>query len=210
MKSILCAFALLLALFVPSARAQAVADSPEAVAEAMYARMQAGDMRGVAALFDPAALKEFRGMMAPVVELLADQDAPAEAFEPLLGKVAPGQLKSASDADFFATMLGGIIGRSGARLESQQVIGSVAEGADLRHVLTRNTTSAMGMTFTKMEVVSLHRVDGAWRVLLNGDIKGMAEVMGRSLRAASDAKSSAPGHRPRPATEAAASAEGGG
>ena len=67
MKSILCTFALLLALFVPPARAQAVADSPEAVAEAMYARMQAGEMRGAAALFDPAALKEFRGMMAPVV-----------------------------------------------------------------------------------------------------------------------------------------------
>ena len=197
MKTILRS--LLLALLLPTAmvQAQAAADTPEAVAGALFSRMQGGDMRGAAELFDPAALKEFHDMLGPVVEMLADDGAASPAIGSLFGDASPKQLKSASDAEFFAAMLGGILGRSGVKLESQQVIGSIAEGPDLRHVVTRNTASGMGLTITEMEVVSLRRVDGAWRALLSGQMKGMADAIRRGVEAAGNGKTAPQGRRPR-------------
>ena len=98
MKTILRS--LLLALLLPTAmvQAQAAADTPEAVAGALFSRMQGGDMRGAAELFDPAALEEFHGMLGPVVELLADDGAASQAIGTLFGDASPKQLKSASDA----------------------------------------------------------------------------------------------------------------
>ena len=202
MKSILRALVVTLFLLAPASHAQAVADTPEAVAGAMYSRMQGGDMRGAAELFDPAALKEFHDMLGPVMGLLAEDGDATPMLGPLFGGASPKQLKSASDGEFFAAMLNGILGRSGVKLESQQILGSVAEGPDLRHVVTRNTASGLGMTMTEMEVVSLRRVDGAWRVLLSGQMKGMAEAIRRGLDAAESKKSAPQGQRPRPARPA--------
>ena len=191
MKPILHSLLFALVWLASPACAQTVADTPEAVAGAMYSRMQAGDMVGAAELFDPAALKDLRGMLAPVIESLPKEESSAPAIRVLIGDASPETLKSASDAEFFAAILGGVIGRSGAELKSQEIIGSVPEGPELRHVVTRNTASAMGMTFTKMEVVSLHRVDGAWKVMLSGEMKGLAEAVRR--RAGGSREQAGPG-----------------
>ena len=98
MKSILRALVVTLFLLAPASHAQAVADTPEAEAGAMYSRMQAGDMRGAAELFDPAALKEFHDMLGPVMGLLAEDGDATPMLGPLFGGASPKQLKSASDA----------------------------------------------------------------------------------------------------------------
>jgi hypothetical protein len=52
-------------------------------------------------------------------------------------------------------------------------IGSVPEG-DLVHVVCRAKLGLMGADTTKMEVVTLKRSNGSWRVLSNGDLEGLA------------------------------------
>ena len=58
----------------------------------------------------------------------------------------------------------------------------VAEGADVRHVVTRSKVAAQGIEMTKMDVVSLRRTPQGWRVQLKGDMTGMAELMKRRLQ----------------------------
>lgn len=180
MKTLLLSL-LLACLPLPAfAQTAPATDTPEAAAAALYAAMQRGDWKGAAALFDPAALKEFRGTMAPLLELGAD-GAQAEALAMMFGGLEPAELKAASDTAFFAAFFGGIVASTGVKLDQQQVLGSVAEG-DVRHVVTRNTVSGMGIRLTQMEVVSARKTADGWRVLLSGEMKGMAEVLSQRLK----------------------------
>ena len=74
---------------------------------------------------------------------------------------------------------------AGSKIEDTQVIGSVAEGESIRHGVVRNRVSAMGVSMTKMEVVSARETQEGWRLQLKGDTKGMAETMARRLRGTS-------------------------
>lgn len=180
--------ALLWAPLAQAADAAAAVDlsQPEAVVEAMSGRAQARDWKGVAALFDPAALKDFRGLLAPLVALAAKEAPEAGAGpDPRLALLFAGmdakQLAGASDADFFAAYMGGMVNMAQADVGKTEILGSVAEGEDRRHVVVRSTASAMGIAITKMQVVSLrHRAEG-WRIELSGDVRGMAEAMNRQL-----------------------------
>lgn len=182
MKTLLLSL-LLACLPLPAfAQTAPATDTPEAAAAALYAAMQRSDWKGAAALFDPAALKEFRDTMAPLLELGADSPQ-AGALAMMFGGLEPAKLKAASDAEFFAAFFGGIVASAGVKLDRQQVLGSVAEG-DTRHVVTRNTASGMGMQITQMEVVSVRKTADGWRVLLSGEMKGMAEALSQRLQTA--------------------------
>lgn len=71
---------------------------------------------------------------------------------------------------------------AGGKIEDTQVIGSVAEGESIRHVVVRNRISGMGVSMTKMEVVGARETKEGWRLQLKGDMKGMAETIARRLR----------------------------
>ena len=185
MKPSLLVLGLVLVLALPAplrAQQAPVADTPEAAVGAMYAAMQRKDWKAAAAAFDPAALKEFRAMMAPILALGEGQadgqgEAGSQALSALFGGLDPGALKTASDAEFFAAFFSGVIGASGVELKGQQVLGSVPEGEDVRHVVTRSSAAGMGVEMTKMEVVSMRRTAGGWRAMLSGELKGIAEAL---------------------------------
>lgn len=173
--------ALMFALwFTPTTWAQTAVDTtkPEAVAAELYTRLKASDWKGAAALFDDGALKSFRGMLQPIADAASASDQ--EAGAALFGGIKPEALKQASDAEFFALFMGNMMSRLsslGGGLGPSQIIGSVAEGEDLRHVVTRTNAKAMGISITKMEVVSMRRRGDAWKVLLNGEMEGMAKAI---------------------------------
>lgn len=174
--------ALAMLCLAPAAQAQQAVDTtrPEAVVAEMSARMRAGDWAAAAALFDDEALRSFRGMMAP---LLASTPETEAGFAKALGVADIAALAQSTDAEFFAAFMRGLMARSQAKLEAPQILGGVAEGADVRHVVMRNRVSAMGMSMTKMEVVSLRRRGEAWKVLLSGEIEGMAKALQAALGA---------------------------
>lgn len=167
-----------------AAAAATAAQSPEAAATALYQAMKRKDWTGAAALFDPEALKEFRQALAPLFEAASADEASAAAISTLFGGMGQARLKAVSDAEFFAAFFGGVSAAAGVSLDSQQVLGSVAEHDDLRHVVTRNTASGSGLTLTKMEVVSTRRTADGWRILLSGDMKGMAQALKARMAAA--------------------------
>jgi putative sterol carrier protein len=57
------------------------------------------------------------------------------------------------------------------------VVGHVREGDDVVHVVYRGTTSVGNVKISKMSVMSLKADGESWRMLLTGDIEGMAAMM---------------------------------
>ncbi|MCC7250210.1 MAG: hypothetical protein IT473_16440 [Lysobacter sp.] len=163
--------------------------SPEAVLQESFRRMKASEWVSAADAFDPAALKQFREMLAPIIE--SDDSAGVVAM--FFGDdVTPASLKSMSDQAYFAGMMSSIMQTAGGSLDSQEVLGGVAEGPDRMHMVVRNKAAAMGMTITQMEVVTLNKTPQGWRLALSGKMEGMAQALkqlgGKPRSESTDAK----------------------
>lgn len=155
--------------------------SPEAVVEATAQCSRRADWPCLARLMDPVALKHMRGFLGEAIEMSPDDPSIAAMF----GGKNLEQIKRLDDAEFFAAFLSGAVSNmAGAKVESVQVVGGVAEGEDQYHAVTR-TSVRMGPAQTRlttMGVVSVRRIDGQWRLQLKGDISAMTEAI-RQARA---------------------------
>lgn len=193
--------ALLLALALSGAPARAAepAASPESVVQSYTAALQAGDYLKSTDLMHPEALEKFRGMLLPVIESAGEQSVQLLAL--FQGVADIPALKKLSPAQFFASFLGGLTAANPAVLQAlssgnMTPLGSVAEG-DLLHVVCRTSLDFQGIKVNKMNVVSLKRAAGGWRVLLSGEIEGMAEALRKAVASAtSQAEPAAPAPPP--------------
>ena len=172
---------------------------PEQVAREAYARMQAADWVGAAETFDPAALKRFRELLAPVLDVAGGVGAGragrvqgTESTGALMLWVlfAPAtsieEIRALSDREVFARIMANTMSLASAELESQQVIGSVAEGTEMVHVVTRNVGKVETLSMTKVEAITLRRTELGWRLALTGDLEGLAETLQASIAPAQD------------------------
>lgn len=169
------ALSCLLACAWPLSAAELKPDmTPEQVAGEAYARMRAGDWPGAAETFDPAALKQFRGFFGAQGET----SPMAPMLQALLGIEDGKSLDTLDDTAFFAGFLQSMMGRMGGMvtLGGQQILGGVPEGADRMHLVARTSAEAMGLKMTNMEVVTLNRTPGGWRLALSGQMEGMAAL----------------------------------
>jgi len=148
--------------------------SPEAVLQESFRRMKASEWAAAADAFDPAALEQFREMLAPILE----SDDGAGVMAMFFGdSVSPESLKSMSDQAFFAGLMGTPHANLGGTLESQEVLGGVAEGPERMHMVVRSKAAAMGLSITQMEVVTLNKTPQGWRLALSGKMEGMAQAL---------------------------------
>jgi hypothetical protein len=169
---------------------------PEAVLREAYARMRAGDWRAAAETFDPAALARFRAMLEPLfvaASAPASEGGDGQANQAnrdammLMLLFAPAksveEVRALSDRELFARLMRGTMSLAGAQLDGQQILGHVAEGADLVHVVTRNTARMDEITVSKVEAVTLQRTAQGWRLALTGEIEGLAESLQATVEA---------------------------
>jgi hypothetical protein len=150
------------------------ADAPETVLRESYRRMQANDWIAAADTFDPAALKQFRDMLAPILDAGDGAGMLTAFFGP---EQTPDSLKTMSDQAFFAGLISSMMRTSGGTLEGQDVVGGVAEGPARMHMVVRTKAAAMGITITQMEVVTLNKTAEGWRLALSGKMEGMAQAL---------------------------------
>lgn len=187
----------------PVAAAELTVDMPpEQVAREAYRRMQTADWVAAAETFDPAALKRFRELLLPVLDAVGvpgkdlagkkqgnpqdkEQDNASAGALMLWVLFAPAtsveEIKALSDREVFARIMANTMSLASAKLEGQDVIGSVAEGSDMVHVVTRNVAKVEAMTMTKVEAITLHRTPHGWRLALTGDLEGLAETLQASI-----------------------------
>jgi hypothetical protein len=167
---------------------------PEQVAREAYARMQAADWVAAAETFDPAALARFRTLLLPVLDGVAAADQVPTGKQPgaepdralmLWVLFAPAtsveEIKALSDREVFARIMANTMSLASAKLEGQEVIGSVAEGNEMVHVVTRNVAKVDTVSMTKVEAITLHRTPQGWRLALTGDLEGLAETLQASI-----------------------------
>lgn len=189
----------------PVAAAELTVDMPpEQVAREAYRRMQTADWVAAAETFDPAALKRFRELLLPVLDAVGvsgkdppagkKQDSASAGALMLWVLFAPAtsveEIKALSDREVFARIMANTMSLASAKLEGQDVIGSVAEGNDMVHVVTRNVAKVETMTMTKVEAITLHRTPQGWRLALTGDLEGLAETLQASIAPPQDAAAS--------------------
>ncbi|MEM1209118.1 MAG: hypothetical protein AAGI54_07600 [Planctomycetota bacterium] len=148
------------------------------------ALLKADDISGFTELMHPDATKRFRGWM---VELLDVAEANGQSQELMLlyaGYDTPEELSPLTDAEFMASMLSGVFraqGLLGIMANAEiDIVGSVPED-DVRHVVYRFTTDVDGMSISKLTVMSLAPSEEGWRMLLTGDMEGMAAALQRAM-----------------------------
>ncbi|SFK97992.1 hypothetical protein [Lysobacter sp. cf310] len=173
----------LLAAAAPPGKALASVDTsrPQPVIEASAECSRRQDWLCLARLMDPVALKDLR-------ELLGERISgatPDPRFTAMFDGKTPEQIKRLDDSEFFAAFMAGTL-RSvgGVSIESLQVVGGIPEGEDQYHAVTRAVMRS-GLTdtpMTMMDIVSLRRIDGRWRLQLKGDVRAMIEGL-RRMRA---------------------------
>ncbi|MDX2030529.1 MAG: hypothetical protein SF339_07660 [Blastocatellia bacterium] len=186
------ALTLLLTLGLAAAgRSQSQTETPESVAQAYVAATQQGDWPKATSYMHPDALAGFKKAFAPVFDAKDPKAAAGigaifginsrEEFDALTG----GQLLE----KLMGTLGGAMPGLNQLMKQSSfTILGRVPEGEDLVHLVCRAQVPMGGMqlkeapdltknvTFSKMEVVSLRRYESTWRVILSGEIEGMAQM----------------------------------
>lgn len=189
LRSVLLAFSML-TFACPLLAAELTPDlSAEQVAAESYARMRAGEWDRAAETFDPAALKQFREMIAPILEGTMGEGMIGMFYG--AGKTAD-DIRRMNDTAFFAGFMRNVAGGVAASLKGQEILGSVPEGADRIHLVTRASVEAMDIRMTQMEVVTMNRTPQGWRLALSGKFDGMAQAMRKAGEARPEAPATAP------------------
>lgn len=169
--------------------------TPQQVATEAYTRMKAGDWEGAAETFDPKALASFRGMMQPVLETVMKPGASKDGaktdeagdlsalFIAMIFSPATSleEVKALSDEQFLGRIMKNMTGMGEVKLESQELLGAVAEGDATVHLVARTKASAGGIAVTEMEVITLNRTAAGWRLTMSGEMSGLAEALNSTL-----------------------------
>ena len=159
------ALAVLLALAGPAAAQDAATPGPggaEAVVADYVAAFGAGDYVGAAELLDPDELAEFVGLMGALSALEEtgafdlDPDAtPPEAFAEFLEAIAGA-----------VPEMGGVMGTLRA-----DVVGSVAEGDSLRHVVVRSRFERMGAEMGGAQLTTARWTGSEWVITFDARMR---------------------------------------
>jgi hypothetical protein len=153
--------------------------TPEAVAGQAMKAMNAQDHAQFASYMHPEALKTFRKLLSEILDAAAANKADAEMLGLFHEAKSVAALKELSDAQFFASFLRGVMGRipnlkealGGAEFE---ILGHVKEGPDVVHVVTRIKIAMGSASMKKMSVISLRQDGKSWKMLLTGELEGLA------------------------------------
>ncbi|HEX5726713.1 MAG TPA: hypothetical protein VFX98_14655 [Longimicrobiaceae bacterium] len=164
---------LLLAAAAPGAAA--AQETPEAVARRYFESMRAANWTANVALMHPEALASFKQIFVQLGTGIGP-----EAVQELFG-TDPAGLERMSGEQVYTTFMQKVMGQFGGLGEMMagmeaEVVGHVPEGAEQAHVVYRMTMEMAGMSMNQMQVISLKRDGGTWKVLLTGDMANLGAM----------------------------------
>jgi hypothetical protein len=147
----------------------------EAVASAAMESTRRGDWAGFAHSMHPEALTRAKELFRPVVA--ADESGRAGRL--FFGVSTVKQYDAMSDSSAFRALMEHLVKNLPAFAEAMKtadfkILGKVDEGGNLVHVVYRADASAEDLTVTRTSVMSLRKYHGEWRLLLTGNIEGLA------------------------------------
>ncbi|UCD63673.1 MAG: hypothetical protein JSW34_13160 [Candidatus Zixiibacteriota bacterium] len=184
---LLACFATILSIIACSGQADRSLDDAMAVAEQGNQALQDLDWEAYAALLHPDELDRFKGSVMPDLERLAPQDS-AGMITLFDRKFNIDSLRASTSGKFFVDILQTVfrispeLKRSFTKMQNEN-IGAVPQADTLAHVVV-HTTMQLGMQFVdEMNVTSMRKYEGAWKLRLSAKIEGIAYMLQQSLQA---------------------------
>jgi hypothetical protein len=179
-----------------AASAQTTQETPESVAKAYFAAIQAGDWEKCASLMHPDALASMKRIFGAIIRT----DKSGEAAKAVFGLKSSAEYDRLSEAAVFERLWDFILSgspevKAALAASTSTVLGQVTERSDLVHVVYRTQIKIAGSEATQVDLISFRRQGGAWRALLTSDMEEMFSKLAEGLASASkeEEKSEAPG-----------------
>ena len=148
------------------------------------------DWKTYASWMHPEALRRFESILRPAFDVMIQVDSagnPPEEFKFYDSTIKTEEFLSMRPQEFFAFSMGEItkavpgLGEA-LRGSSIEVIGEIQEGDSLVHVVVRTSAEAMGVGMTEVSVLTTRQSEGQYRLMLSGQIEGLATAVARSMR----------------------------
>jgi len=156
------------------------ADTPEELSQSYFDLVKENQWDKVVELYDPEGLREMREMLSFLSDL-PDEVAPQILARFFGSGTTKETFKTMSDKDFFSSFFKGVMTQAnqlgGIQFKQVDILGTVPEGENLRHVLTRTHTKLGDMTMETMEIVSFKKTNVGWKILMQAKVKGMAQQL---------------------------------
>jgi hypothetical protein len=182
-----------------AASAQTVQETPQSVAKAYFAAIQAGDWEKCASLMHPDALASMKRIFGAIIRA----DKSGEAAKTVFGLKSSAEYDRLSETAVFERLWNFILSASpdakaALAASSNTVLGQVTEQSDLVHIVYRSQIKIAGSEATQVDLISFRRQGGAWRALLTSDMEEMFTKLAEGLASASEEKSSPPADGKKP------------
>jgi hypothetical protein len=168
---------MILAILGCHANAQTPAlKKPEDAIKAYFSDLQTEGMRAVSRHIHSEELARFKSMLMPWFR--KDATNKSEAIKGLFGPDATlASVEGASATEFMDAFMH-FAGEQlkDAQIGDAQILGSVQEN-DVLHFVTRSDVSVKGVRLKSMEVVSLRAEGSDWKLMLSGNLEGLAAAI---------------------------------
>ncbi len=176
-----------------AASGQTTQETPESVAKAYFAAIQAGDWEKCASLMHPDALASMKRIFGAIIRA----DKSGEAAKMVFKLKSNAEYDQLSETAVFERLWNFILSASpdaktALAASTNTVLGQVTERSDLVHVVYRTQIKIAGSETTQVDLISFRRQGGAWRALLTSDMEEMFAKLAEGLASASEEKSEAP------------------
>jgi hypothetical protein len=168
----------LLPLLALLASATFAAETPDKVVREYMAALQTEGMVAASRYMHPDEMARFKEMLMPLIR----RDLASEKREFTTAVFGSGatleSMEKVSGAELMTALMK-LVGDKikDIKFESVEILGSVSE-AEIVHVVTRiGMSGPNGMKMRQMQVVSVKPHAGGWKLLLSGEIEGLAAAL---------------------------------
>ncbi len=157
-------------------------ETPESVAKAYFAAMQASDWDKCADLLHPEALGSMKRTFAKII----NADVSGGAAKTIFGLKTNEEFASLSGATIFERLMNFMAGASPEMktvlaASKTTVLGKVTEGIELVHVVYRTQIKMSGAEISEVELMSFKKHGTTWRGLLTADMEEMVTNLAEGL-----------------------------
>jgi hypothetical protein len=154
--------------------ARAAQDTPESVAKAYFAAMQAVDWAKCASLMHPDALASMKRTFATVISA----DKTGDAAKTIFKLKSAAEYPQLSEAAVFERLMEFITSvapdmKTALASSTNTILGRVDESPDLAHIVFRSRTKVASEEVNEVDLISFKKQDSTWRALLTSDMEDM-------------------------------------
>jgi hypothetical protein len=168
-----------------AASAQTTQETPESVAKAYFAAMQAGDWAKCASFMHTDALASMKRTFATII----NADKSGEAAKAIFGLKSKAEYAQLSEAAVFERLMSFITDavpevKTALAASTSAILGRVDESPDLAHIVYRTQVKLAGAEMSEVELISFKKQGGTWRALLTADMEELFNKFAEGMTSA--------------------------